>query len=198
MALLSSKARPMPTGGPGSPTGTAVFSRFRLSAGEPCAIYNDLKIYTGNSSEADMLNIHASYFSIANPIVVLDRWLHPPRHARAVTLRGQPMQVEWTHRAERALGRRERPLYIEMQLYFTCVVQKRVLFHDTIPEDALPVTDKLSVDFRPVESESCDPVEFARSHPVRREFGSKGATRMHPKTLLIDYRNGEWIGEYSV
>lgn len=145
-----------------------------------------------------MINIHASYFSIGNPLQYLDRWFNPPRHTKTVTLRDKPLDVEWTKRAQRALGQRDKPLVIEMQLYFSCVVKKRVLFHDSYDLDAVAVNDEITVAFRPVESTSCDPVEFAKNYPVKQEFESTAALKMRPKHLLVDYVHGKWVGEYTI
>jgi len=145
-----------------------------------------------------MINIHASYFSIANPLQILDRWMHPPRLRKTVTVRQHPLEVEWTQRAQRALDQRDTPLLVEMQLYFSCVVKKRVLFHDSAGSEAIPVNDKMTILFHPVESESCDPVEFAQSFPVKQQFGSAGAMKMRPKHLRVDFRGGKWIGEFGI
>lgn len=152
----------------------------------------------GVGVDIDMINIHASYFSIGNPFQVLDRWLNPPRHTRSVTLRNHPLKVEWTQRAESELVGRGRPLVIEMQLYFSCVIKKRVLFHDSYEKNTIPVSDHIVIDFRPVESESCDPWEFAKNFPVKQEFKTMAAVKMHPKSLLVDYKSGKWIGEFNI
>ena len=145
-----------------------------------------------------MINIHASYFSVGNPLQLLDRWFNPPRHNKTVTLRDHPINVEWTKRAHRELGKRNRPLFVEMQLYFTCVVKKRVLFQETYESDTVPVSKHMVIDFRPVESTSCDPVEFAQKFPVKQEFETSAAMKMRPKTLLVDFKGGKWSGEFSV
>lgn len=145
--------------------------------------------------------IHGSYFALSpalNPLYLVDRWRNPKRHQHVVNLRGHPLAVRWTERAHRALGRRRSPLMVEMQLYFSCVIKKRVLFHDQPDVNATPVNDKLVVVFRPVESTSCDPIEFARHYPVRREFDSRAARKMHPRWLTFDYTNGSFFGEFGL
>jgi len=145
-----------------------------------------------------MINIHNSYFSVGNPLQVLDRWLNPPRHTKTVMLRDKPFEVEWTNRAQRALERRDTPLVIEMQLYFSCVVKKRVLFHDSYDLDAISINDEITIAFRTVESTTCDPIEFAQKFPVKREFESTAAAKMRPKYLLVDHVHGKWTGEYKI
>jgi hypothetical protein len=145
-----------------------------------------------------MINIHGSYFSISNPLQMLDRWLHPVRHTKRVSLRDREMEVEWTSRAQHELEKRDTPLVVEMQLMFSCVVKKRTIFHDSCDLDTVAVSDKLKVAFRPVEPTSCDPVEFATKYPVKREFDSAASLKIRPKHLLVDYVNGEWAGEFGI
>lgn len=145
-----------------------------------------------------MPNPRRSYFALPNPLKRLDRWLNPPHLSKTVNLKGFPLDVAWTRRAEQALEGRESALLVELQLYFSCVVKKRVLFHEQPGEASTKITDKLSVSFHVVQSEDCDPEEFARSFPVEQEFDSDGARAMNPKRLLVDYRNGEWFGEYWI
>ncbi len=147
------------------------------------------------------MSMKNSYFEIPSPFDLLQRWLHPESFHCALTLRGKPLTVSWTKRAERELNRRTHPLLAEMQLYFSCVVKKRVLFHEATPGaqlESLAVTDQLHVAFRPVEANSCDPLEFAANHPVRREFASLGALKMHPAHLHLDYKGGSWLGEFEI
>ena len=147
------------------------------------------------------MSMKNSYFELPSPFAMLQRWLNPHSYQQQLSLRGKPLTVSWTRRAERQLSSRSQPLLAEMQLYFSCVVKKRVLFHETAPGDEmewLAINDQLQIAFRAVESNSCDPVEFAANHPVRREFESLGAVKMHPSTLQLDYKSGAWVGEFSV
>ncbi len=147
------------------------------------------------------MSFRGSYFELPNPVALLQRWLNPVTHTKQLMLREQPITVSWTRRAERQLQRLDRPLLAEMQLYFSCVVKKRVLFHQQLPRDELqlmPVNDRLQVAFRAVQATSCDPLEFAANYPVQQEFETPGASKMHPKSLQIDYRDGDWLGEFSV
>ena len=147
------------------------------------------------------MSMKNSYFEFPSPLALLDQRLNPEVHHSQLTLKGKTLSVSWTQRAERQFSRRQRPLLAEMQLYFTCVVKKRVVFHDSGHSDdtqGTAVNDHLHVAFRPVEANSCDPVEFAANFPVRREFDSSGAKGMHPSSLHIDFKKGEWRGEFRV
>lgn len=102
------------------------------------------------------------------------------------------------------LEQRQTPLLVEMQLYFSCVVKKRVLFHahDTgdieQTDEIVRVNDKLHVVFRAVQASSCDPVEFARHYPVKQEFRTRPALKMYPSRLKLDYPQDGWLGEFSI
>lgn len=145
-----------------------------------------------------VLNIHGSYFSIRSPVQLLDRWINPFRYQKVINLDGKPLTVSWTHRAEQALLLRDTPLIIEMQLYFSCVVKKRLIFHNDTELHTLPVNEQLKLAFRPVEALSCDPVEFAKHYPVKRQFNSAGAIKMHPSLLQIDFKNQQWLGSFTI
>lgn len=145
------------------------------------------------------MDLRGTWFSIRlNPLAAMERLLNPHRHTRRVALRGGMLTVRWTPRAERALNSRGAPLPVEMQLYFACVVKKRVLFPDAASPDAVSVDDRFLVDLSTVESDRCDPSAFAVNHPVRRKLDSAGANRMRARELLLDFRKGRWQGEFSV
>jgi len=144
------------------------------------------------------MNLHDSYFAIPRPLIFLDRWLHPRKRSSIITLRDNPLKVSWTHRAEHALELRDKPLIAEMQLYFSCMVKKRVLFHNETEFNTVAVNEKLQVLFRLVQSQKCSPEEFAQNHPVKQEFKTSRALKMKPKSLEIDFKNGHWIGSYYI
>ena len=117
---------------------------------------------------------------------------------KTIDFEGKPLKIRWTKRAERVLSERDQPLYIEMQIFFSCVVKKRVLFHDVCEHHAIPVNDNMFVLIRPVEAASCDPVEFANNYPERRELESSRAMKMRASSLSVDFVDGEWVGEFLI
>ena len=143
-----------------------------------------------------ILNLRASYFSIDNPLRVLDRWVHGFHHSRTLQLQGRPLELRWSNRAEHELQRNRQPLIIELQLYFSCVVKKRVLFHRHADFATTRIDDRLEIAFRPIASAACDPDEFARHYPAGRDLSTGPAARMVPAIAEIDYRAGRWEGEF--
>lgn len=101
-------------------------------------------------------------------------------------------------RAEQAFQKRDDPLIVEMQIYFSCVVQKRILFHDQCEYPTQTVNDSIKITLRPIQAESCDPVEFAKNHPVSHEYSSKAAKNLRPSALEIDFKEDKWCGEFSI
>jgi hypothetical protein len=143
------------------------------------------------------LQLQAGYFSIKNPLQIFDRWFNPFHYKDSIDIRGKKMDIMYSRRAEKALQQRDAPLIAELQLYFTCVVQKRVNFHEHTNLETISANHHLKIAYHTVQSNDCDPVEFAEKHPVKKELNSKGAQTMRPSLFQIDYKNGQWIGDYS-
>lgn len=142
-----------------------------------------------------------SYFSFGpgiNPLYLIDKWLNPYNNKKIIDFRNNQLSIEWTKRADKALSQSTKNLIVEMQLYFSCVVKKRVLFTEQADFKVVPVNNNLSVAFHPVESASCDPIEFAKNFPARRELDSVSAKKMRPRSLKIDYKNNTWQGEFYI
>ena len=144
------------------------------------------------------MNIRNSYFSLGRPVELLDRWLHPLKYHAIIDYLGKDLKVSWTKRVEHALQKRNSPLIVEMQIYFSCVVQKRVLFHEQIEHDTIAVNNQLSLVLRPVQADSCDPIEFAKNHPVAHEYTTQAAQKFRPSHLRLDFKNSKWCGEFSI
>ena len=138
-----------------------------------------------------------SYFSIESPFRLLDRWLHSYRHHRTVVLGGKSLKVEWTDRAEHALRESSQSIIVEMQLYFSCVLKKRVLFHADSELETIDVGSFIKVVFRPIQSKACDPQEFADNYPLGRVLDSPAASKMIPAKLSIDFHRGQWQGQFG-
>jgi hypothetical protein len=115
-----------------------------------------------------------------------------------IQLYGKPVRVELTAAAERALEKRAEPLYTEVQLIFGCMVAKRVWFRDEANKDAVPVTPKLSVWFRPARYEKACSFDDIDGGAVASDFpmavDRKGFV---PDVVRIDYRAGKYVGDFT-
>jgi hypothetical protein len=110
------------------------------------------------------------------------------------TLSNKRVEINLTRRAEIALEQRESPLYVEMELYFSCLIRKALRYHEQ-GDDAVAVSDKLFISFKPVMSKVCK-VEAGKSAPLTT-FPIAKVEPYIPKWVLLDYKNGEWCGDFG-
>ena len=144
-----------------------------------------------------IFNLQASYLSIDNPLRLLERSFNRFRHRASVCINQRPVELVWTSRAESEMRRLDHALVVELQLYFSCVVKKRVLFHrESASFDTVRANDRIEVAFRPIASAACDPNEFAENYPAGRNLLAEQAARMVPRRVEIDFRRGAWEGQF--
>lgn len=114
-----------------------------------------------------------------------------------ITIDNRPVKVHLSKRAEKALLRRDKPLFVEMELYFSCLIRKQVLFHDVQRQDnSVVVDDKLSVSFHPVMTSSCM-ISEADAEPAKSDFEMQRRDCFVPKWLKLDFKKGAWLGEFG-
>ena len=88
-------------------------------------------------------------------------------------------------------------LLVEMELYFSCLIRKRVrTFDNPDVQGSVAVNDKLAVRFHPVMSQRCE-VEDNLDGPPLTDFPIVHGERFSPTWLEIDYRDGQWGGEFG-
>lgn len=115
-----------------------------------------------------------------------------------IHIAGKPVQVRLSPAAQRALAARDKPLFAEMELYFSCLIRLKVRFYDA-PEhgEGVAAGDKLVVSFRPVMTRSCGN-EYEGEEPPLTDFPIARRGAFVPKWLHIDYRQGRWCGEFGM
>jgi hypothetical protein len=114
-----------------------------------------------------------------------------------IEIDGRPVRVELSTTAIASLSQRTKPLLAEMELYFSCLIRKKVRFHERQQEsDHVMVRDDLAVRFRPIMTESCRVGDFDDEPPVT-DFPIANPRAFVPHWLRIDYRNGCWQGEFG-
>ena len=113
------------------------------------------------------------------------------------TLEDKSFRVTLSDAAQRALAQRSTPLIAEMELYFSCLIRLQVRFYEVDNEStATLVTDRLSVRFRPVMSRRCDTHEVNGKSPLD-DFPIVKRAPYVPHWLRLDYKKGEWMGEFG-
>ncbi len=116
---------------------------------------------------------------------------------QTVNLLGKPVQVELSKTAIEQLGKRMHHLCLEMELYFSCLIRKRVNVRPAIDNGMSTfVNDKLEIGFRPVMTRACS-VHDNDGKPPLTDFPIEKPQRYIPHWLKLDYKNGEWLGEFG-
>jgi hypothetical protein len=117
---------------------------------------------------------------------------------KIVKMLGRPVEIELSNSAEKHLENIDAQLCIEMELYFSCLLRKRVVIRETIDSDfSVIVSDKLKIGFRPVMTKSCSISSCNGDSPPLSDFPIVKPERYVPHWLKIDYRKGQWAGEFG-
>ena len=115
-----------------------------------------------------------------------------------ITIANKPVKLALSSAAQQALAARSSPLYAEMELYFSCLIRFKVRFYEQAPHgEGVAVTDKLVVNFRPVMTEACGK-DYEGDEPPLTDFPIIKQDAFVPKWLRIDFRHGEWHGEFGL
>jgi len=120
----------------------------------------------------------------------------------SIELFGKSVDVTLSETARNALSRRTKPLAVEMELYFSCLIRKQVRFTDvsnntdkkTTPEARL--NDRMRIRFRPVMTKACGK-DYEGDEPPLTDFPITNAKAYIPHWLRIDYRKDTWVGEFG-
>jgi hypothetical protein len=115
---------------------------------------------------------------------------------KQVELLGRKVSVSLSASAVTALAQREQPIVAEMELYFSCLIRKKVRFRENLAGEVVNITEQLSVRFRPVMTAACG-TDYEGDEPPLTDFPIKKADSFVPHWLEIDFKNGQWQGEFG-
>jgi hypothetical protein len=125
--------------------------------------------------------------------------LAPPSEDADASGRSRTLEIRLTPRAKRALSDVRAPLDFELELYFSCLIRKRINVREAPRVDAAAVgklSDEVSVSFRPVMTKSCSVNEVVGS-PDLDTFPIVNSRAFTPKWLELDHERGRWQGEFG-
>jgi hypothetical protein len=121
----------------------------------------------------------------------------------SIELLGKPVEVTLTENARNALSRRIKPLIVEMELYFSCLIRKQVRFYDVgngndeNNEFETRLNDRLRIRFRPIMTKACSMDDVQNDKPPVTDFPIANSKAYIPHYLNIDFKNNEWMGEFG-
>lgn len=116
-----------------------------------------------------------------------------------LTLNDRPLRVALSAAAQAALAKRSTPLYVQMELYFSCLLRLKVRFYESAPDSQTPwlrVNDKLFVNFRPVMTAQCNN-DYQGEEPPLTDFPIAHDAPFTPRWLQLDFRQSQWQGEFG-
>ncbi|MCK5481090.1 MAG: hypothetical protein KAJ06_08085 [Gammaproteobacteria bacterium] len=117
---------------------------------------------------------------------------------KLVEIHGRPMKLSISKAAAKQLRQRTEPLLLEMELYFSCLVRKRVYVKESAGKaEAISLGDKLKVWFRPVVTETCAMRDVERDNPPVKDMPIAEPERYFPHWLTLDFRRGKWRAEFG-
>ncbi len=115
----------------------------------------------------------------------------------SVDILNKTVRLEWSKSAEVEMAKLSVPLSVEMELYFSCLLRKQVRFGDKAhSREFVPVSPKLQVAFRPVMTTVCA-ADSCDGEPPVEDFAIVNPAAYVPHWLKIDYRHGQWQGEFG-
>jgi hypothetical protein len=116
-----------------------------------------------------------------------------------LSMNGRTLAIDLSTAAQAELAKRSRPLYAQMELYFSCLLRLKVRFYESAPDlevPWIPVGDKLVVGFRPVMTAQCNN-DYQGEEPPLTDFPIAHDAPFTPRWLRIEYRQGQWQGEFG-
>lgn len=112
-----------------------------------------------------------------------------------IQINDKPVEVRISDKANAAIAIRTTPITAEMELFFSCLIRKRVRFHEN--NHGVAVIDGLKVTFHPVMSRHCKDTELEEDGPPMTDFPIEKPQNFTPRWVSIDYNKGEWLGKFG-
>lgn len=118
-----------------------------------------------------------------------------------VEIYGKPVRVAVTAKACKQLTQLKSPVLAEMELYFSCLIRKRVLFSrfadtSTLDDNVAEALPGLYISFNPVTTKECRIVDHPNG-PLLKAMPIREPGRFVPDWINIHHRSGHWTGEYG-
>lgn len=123
-----------------------------------------------------------------------------------VDMMGKTIVIEISRAARQQLNKRVTPLFIEMELYFSCLLRKQLRVYEIANEEQTEksqgefftrLSDDLLISFRPVMTKSCSVSSCEGEKPPLSDFPIEKPHSYIPKWLSLDFKKGKWCGDFG-
>ncbi len=131
---------------------------------------------------------------------------------KQLTFHDKTIDIKLSEEASQQCNKLASILVIEIQIYFSCLLGKRLAFYSekplagawqlsaeelaTILKDSQQLDNKLYIRFNTVMTKTCS-VSDAIGPPPVTDFSIKNLKPYVPGWLDIDYKNDQWAGHYG-
>ncbi len=131
---------------------------------------------------------------------------------KTLSFHNKDIDIQLSSAAEKQSKNLPSTLIIEIQIYFSCLLGKRLAFYsdskiaNTYPldkqlfseilADSQAVTENINLRFNTVMTKTCSVSDHAGPPPVT-DFKIANQKPYVPGWLSIDYKNGVWSGKYG-
>lgn len=113
-----------------------------------------------------------------------------------IELHGKPCQIRVSKAAEKALLNLSSPMLVEMEVTLACMIRKQVHFRENgVNSSGVIVTRLLQVCV--TSGEHCAATSSGNEQSVNTLPPITNWSALIPKWLNIDYRSGEWAGDFG-
>ncbi len=113
-----------------------------------------------------------------------------------VLLNDRPVSVNISEAGLRRLKKTAKPLLIEVELYFSCLIKKACHFRELENiDDYVRVIDGLYIHFRATMTHKCSIDEFENDKAA--DFPIVNQKPYIPKWVNLDFYGNEWDGEFG-
>lgn len=114
-----------------------------------------------------------------------------------VTLFDKPVEIQVTSAAESQLQNRSDDLLAEAELYFSCLLRKKMRFYENQDAgDSVAVCHGLRVRFRPIMTEVCGN-DYEGDEPPVTDFPIKKPESYVPHWIRIDFDGSNFTGDFG-
>ena len=133
--------------------------------------------------------------------VIADHRLSTSAVSGEFRLYDKPIEYTLSADAVRAIAENHRPILAQIELYFSCLVRKQLRFQEI--ESVEPGAEHVSrlipgfyAAFRAVTTAHCKITDRDAAAPTE-QLPVKNPQLFLPAWLKIDFRAGQWVGEYG-